>query len=334
MKKLFFRLAVVAVGIVLISAAGNKYFEISKNLEVYSNVYKHLNTYYVDDLDPKDLVEASIDAMLEKLDPYNDYIPSEELEDFRFQNTGKYGGIGATIQKREDFVTVVAPYKNSPADKAGLRAGDKFFSIDGKSAKGLESDEVVSQLKGDPNTDVTVIIDRNGEQFETTITRKIIKVPNVPYYGMQGNVAYIKLAGFTEGAGDEVRNALEELKQNHQVEGIVLDLKGNGGGLLHEAIAVSNVFVPKGEIVVSTKGKVKNTNREYKTPREAADTTTPLAVLIDGGTASASEIVSGTIQDLDRGVIIGQTSFGKGLVQSTRPVAYNSQLKLTTSKYY
>jgi len=335
MKKTVFRLSLALVAIVALSAAGNKYFEISKNLEVYSNVYKHLNTYYVDDLNPKDLVEVSIDAMLEELDPYSDYIPSEELENFRFQNTGKYGGIGSTIQKTDDYVTVVAPYKGSPADKAGLISGDKFFAINGVSAKGLESDEVVSQLKGDPGTDVTVTIDRDGKRFDKTITRQVIKVKNVPYYGMQDNgIAYIKLSSFTDGAGDEVRAALVDLKQSNDVKGIVLDLKGNGGGLLNEAIDVVNVFIPKNQLVVSTKGKVKKSNREYKTSQEPEDLTTPIAVLVDYGTASASEIVSGTIQDLDRGIIVGQRTFGKGLVQSTRPVAYNSQLKLTTSRYY
>lgn len=334
-RKKLVQLTALFAGIVLLTSAGNKYFEISKNLEIFANVYKHLNAYYVDDIEPKEIIETSIDAVLENLDPYSDYIPSEELEAFRFQNTGKYGGIGATIQTKGDFVAVVSPYENSPADRADLKTGDLFITVDGQNVEGWTSDKLVDILKGTPGTEVVVEMDRVGRRFTKTIGREVIQVPNVPYYGvLENNVGYIKLSGFTEGAGIEVRNAVKDLNSNNELSGIVLDLKGNGGGLLNEAIDVANVFIPKNELVVYTKGKAKNSNKDYKTFHNAEDLKTPIIVLTDGSTASASEIVAGTIQDLDRGLTMGRTSFGKGLVQSTRPVAYNSQLKLTTAKYY
>lgn len=333
MKKLAYPVIAIVILFGFTSATTN-YFEITKYLEIFVSVYKNLNTYYVDEIDPQELVEKGINAMLEDLDPYTEYIPSEDVEDFRFQSSGEYGGIGATIQKQEDYVTVTNPFEGSPADNSGLRSGDKFLRIDGTDVKGKSSNEVVSLLKGKPGTEVVVVLGRNGEEFERTIVREVIKIKNVPYFGMvDGDKAYIKLSSFTTGASEEVADALKELKASHQVNGIILDLKGNGGGLLGEAINVTNVFISKGEPIVSIKTRSKDQDRTYRTRFEAVDTETPLVVLIDGGTASASEIVSGSIQDLDRGVVIGRNSFGKGLVQTTRDVAFDSKLKLTTAKY-
>ena len=333
MKKGFLATAAFA-GLLLLTSATTNYFEISKYLDIFVGVYKNLNSYYVDDVNPKELVTVGIDAMLEELDPYSDFIPAEELQDFEFQSTGEYGGIGSTILKVNDYIEVVSPYQGSPADKAGLQAGDQFLEIDGISAKGKSAQEVVKQLKGEPGTTVKVKMGRGEKTFDRELTREIIKVHNVPYAGLQKDgIGYIKLSSFTQGAGKEVADAIEQFKQQGHLNGIVLDLKGNGGGLLAEAIAVANVFVPQGTEVVTIQTRDGAQNKTYKAPIAATDLTTPLVVLIDGGTASASEIVSGTIQDLDRGVVIGRNSFGKGLVQSTRDLSYDTKLKLTTAKY-
>lgn len=316
----------------------DNYFEISKNLEIFSAVMKELNIYYVDEIKPGDLTKTGLDAMLESLDPYTVYIPESMVEDHRMNTTGQYGGIGAVVRKKGDYVVITEPYEGSPAHKAGLMAGDLIIEVAGQSTKGKSTDDVVKFLRGAPNTSVKMKVKREGEanDVEINLTREEIKIPNVPYYGMVDNeVGYIKLRGFTTNAGQDVAASLTDLKQkNANMKGVVLDLRGNPGGLLREAINVVNVFVDKGQTVVSTKGKVTEWNKTYKTVNNAVDANIPLAVLVDRGSASASEIVSGTIQDLDRGVIIGQRSFGKGLVQTTRPLIYNCQLKLTTSKYY
>ncbi len=333
MKKIGFAILGL-VGIIGLTSATTNYFEISKYLELFVGVYKNLNTYYVDEIDPEELVVKGIDAMLEDLDPYSDFIPSEEIEQFEFQSTGEYGGIGATIQKSGDYVSVISPYEGSPADDVGLQSGDRFLKIEGKSMRGKSSQEVVSLLKGEPGTDVQVTIGRGDTEFERTITREIIKVKNVTYSGiLNDDIAYIKLSSFTMGAGQEVEDAIKELSKQSALKGIVLDLKGNGGGLLSEAINVTNVFVEKGTEIVTIKTRNGQQDKTYKARHESVDLTTPLIVLIDGGTASASEIVSGSIQDLDRGVVIGRNSFGKGLVQSTRDLNYDTKLKLTTAKY-
>jgi len=333
MKKVVLSIATIAILFGFTSAKTN-YFEITKYLEIFVSVYKNINTYYVDEIDPQEIVEVGLNAMLEELDPYTTYIPSEEVEDYNFQSSGEYGGIGATIQLQDDYVTVTNPFEGSPADESGLQAGDKFLRIDGIDVKGKSSNEVVSLLKGKPGTSVNVVLGRGEDEFERTIVREVIKIKNVPYYGMvDGDIAYIKLSSFTTDASIEVADALNKLKATNDVKGIILDLKGNGGGLLAEAINVTNVFVDRGEPIVSIKTRSKDQDRTYRTRRSATDTTTPLTVLIDGGTASASEIVSGSIQDLDRGVVIGRNSFGKGLVQTTKDVAFDSKLKLTTAKY-
>lgn len=321
-----------------ISTDNGKYFEISKNIEIFTNLYKEINTSYVDDLDPAKLMRTGIDAMLESLDPYTNYISETEIEGFRYITDGKYNGIGSLIRKMGDYVTITEPYADSPAAKAGLKAGDVILAVDGKSAKGKSSDDVSNILKGFPGTEVVLTIQRPGEAKEKKVTmvRDEVLVPNVPYSGMVSeDVGYIALTTFTRNAGKNVGEALKKLKEEQpNLKGVIFDLRGNGGGLLTEAVNVSNVFIPKGELVVTTKGKVVDWDRSFKTLNKPVDEEVPLVVLIDKGSASASEIVSGVLQDLDRGVLIGQRSYGKGLVQNTRDVGYNSKVKMTTAKYY
>jgi len=316
----------------------DNYFEISKNLEIFSAIMKELNIYYVDEIKPGELTKTGVDAMLESLDPYTVYIPESMVEDHRMSTTGQYGGIGAQVRKKGDYVVITDIYDNSPAQKSGLQAGDVIVEVAGQSTKGKSTDDVVKFLRGAAQTSVQIKVKREGQANDVPIdlTREEIKIPNVPYYGMLDNeLGYIKLKGFTNNAGGEVSTSLVDLKtKNPGIKGVVLDLRGNPGGLLREAINVVNVFVDKNQNVVSTKGKVSEWNKQYKTVNTATDVNIPLVVLVDRGSASASEIVSGTIQDLDRGVIIGQRSFGKGLVQTTRQLIYNAQIKLTTSKYY
>lgn len=310
-------------------------FEMSKNVEIFATLYKEINTYYVDDVNPGDFMHTAIDAGLKSLDPYTQYYSESEIEDVRFMTTGQYGGVGAIISVKDEYIQITEPYDGYPAQKAGLYAGDLILEVDGKSTKGKTTEDVSKLLKGQPGSDVTLLIKRgDGETLTKTLKREEVKVKNVPYYGMVNDkVGYIKLTGFTQEATKEVRNALVELKKNNPTS-IILDLRSNPGGLLTEAVNISNLFIPKGKLAVSTKGKVKEWDRDYNTAYEPVDTTTPIAVLINGNSASASEIVSGVIQDYDRGVVIGQKSYGKGLVQSTRPLAYNTQLKVTTAKYY
>ena len=326
------------VGMATISNDHNRYFEISKNIEIYTNLYKEINTSYVDDLDPARLMRTGVDAMLESLDPYTNYISETEIESFRYITDGKYNGIGAQIRKIGDFITITQSFENCPAQKAGLKVGDVLVEIDGQSTEGRSSDDVMNILKGFPGTEVELTIQRLGEATtqKITMTRDEVVVPNVPYSGLIGeDIGYFALTTFTRDAGRNVAKALEGLKtENPNLKGIVFDLRGNGGGLLTEAVNVSNVFIPKGELVVTTKGKVIDWDRSFKTLNKSVDEEIPLVILIDKNTASASEIVSGVIQDLDRGVLVGQRSYGKGLVQNTRDVGYNSKVKLTTAKYY
>lgn len=315
----------------------DRFFEISKNIETFNMLFKELNRNYVDDVDPSELMKIGIDAMLESLDPYTVYLSGAELDNYRMATTGKYGGIGARIGLIDDKVTVTDPYEDFPAFNAGIRAGDVILEVDGKSTKGYNTEDVSQILRGQPGTEVKVKIERpiSKEQQNLTIKRGDIKINNVPYYGLADDkTGYIKLSNFSQNAGKEVADALTELKDKHNIEGVILDLRGNGGGLLFEAINVTNVFIDKGVEVVSTKGKLTENNKAYSTLNKAVDTEFPLVVLTDQGSASASEIVSGAIQDLDRGVVIGQSTFGKGLVQITRPLPYKSKLKVTTSKYY
>lgn len=336
-----FRILIIALPIAMITlltvSFKDDYFEISKNLDIFATLYREVNLYYVDEIAPGDIMKKGIDAMLASLDPYTNYYPEEDIEDARFMTTGQYGGIGALIRTKDEYIVIAEPYENSPAAKADLRAGDVVIEVEGKSTKGKTTSDIVKFLKGTPNTPVKIKIQRDGEAnpIEKTIMREEIKVNNVPYFGMiNTEIGYIKLSGFTNDAGKEVKDALISLKGNPSLKGIVLDLRGNPGGLLREAINIVNVFVEKGIDIVSTQGKVKEWDKTYKSLNTPVDESIPLAVLINRSSASASEIVSGSIQDLDRGVIIGQRSFGKGLVQTTRPLSYNTQLKITTSKYY
>ena len=313
------------------------FFEVSKNLDIFATLFREVNLYYVDEVQPGQLMKTGIDAMLESLDPYTNYIPEDDIEDARFMTTGQYGGIGALIRQRDGLVVISEPYENSPAAKADLRAGDVVLEVEGRSTKGKTTSDVVKVLKGQPNTPVKLLIKRDGEEkpIEKTIMREEIKVNNVPYYGMvDDKIGYIKLTGFTDEAGREVKEALTKLKENPALEGVILDLRGNPGGLLREAINIVNIFVEKGLDIVSTKGKVKEWDKVYKSINNPVDVKIPVAVLVNRSSASASEIVSGSLQDLDRAVVIGQRSFGKGLVQTSRPLSYNTQMKITTSKYY
>ena len=316
----------------------NKYFEILKNIEIFTNLYKEINTYYVDEVDPGHLMRTGIDAMMESLDPFTNYISESEIEGYRFMTEGKYNGIGAISQKMGGYVTITELYKDQAADKAGLRPGDQIIAVDGQDATGKDPDAINNILRGFPGTSVELTIRRPGrdEDFDIQLVRGEVQVPNVPYHGIVGdNIGYVALTTFTRDAGSNVANAVRELKeQNPALKGIIFDLRGNGGGLLNEAVNVCNVFIPRAELVVTTKGKVKEWDRSFSTMNQPIDIEIPLTVLINKNSASASEIVSGVIQDYDRCVLIGQRSYGKGLVQNTRDIGYNSKLKLTTAKYY
>ncbi len=313
------------------------YFEVSKNLDIFTTLFREVNIYYVDETKPGEMIEKAIDSMLKDLDPYTTYIPESDIEDFRFQTTGQYGGIGAMIRKKGDYVVIAEPYKGFPADNAGLIAGDKLLEIDGKSVKGKTTQDVSSVLKGQPGVEVELLIERPGTEklLKKVFTREEVKVKSIPYMGMVSEgIAYLRLRSFTRNCANEVKEAVTKLKDENEVTGLVLDLRGNPGGLLNESVDICNLFIEKGQEVVSTKGKIKEWEKSYKTHKTPLDIDIPLVVLINQSSASASEIVSGTIQDLDRGVVIGKKSFGKGLVQQTRKLSYNSQLKVTVAKYY
>ncbi len=335
-KLSFAVVALAFVGSVAFRGPGDQYFAIAKNLDIFATLYKEVNTYYVDEVNPNKLMKIGIDAMLKSLDPYTNYIPEDDIEDYRTMTTGQYGGIGAIIGKRDGKNLILMPYKGFPAEQSGLKIGDELLEVDGIDVTKKSVSEISKLLKGQANTDLTVTIKRYGEEYTLPVTlkRERITVDNVPYSGMvTEDVGYIKLSNFTTGAGREVEKALTKLKEEGAKK-IVFDLRGNPGGLLSESVNVSNVFVPKGSEIVSTKGKVKDWNKVYRAPHSPVDTDIPLAVLTSSRSASAAEIVSGVVQDYDRGVLVGEKTFGKGLVQATRPLTYNSQLKVTTAKYY
>lgn len=337
-KKLRFIIAslVLGCGLLFISFTHSD-FEIAKNLEIFSTLYKELNYNYVDDIKHGEIMKKAIDAMLESLDPYTNYISESELEDIRFMTSGTYGGIGALIQNNNNHIIISDPYEGFPAQKAGLKAGDEIIKVNGTDIKGKSSSDVSTMLKGQAGTQLELMIVRPGEDkpVKINLEREEIKIPNVNYFSMlSNNIAYIKLTSFTENAGKEVQDAFVELKRKNQIDGVILDLRGNGGGLLNEAVNICNLFIDKGQLIVSTKGKVQERNTTHRTLFSALDTKVPLAVLVDRGSASASEIVAGAIQDLDRGVVIGERTFGKGLVQNVIPLSYNAKLKITVAKYY
>ena len=335
-KRVILSLSLAAASVVSIGFVDN-YFEIAKNLDIFTTLYKELNTFYVDETDPGDLMKKGIDEMLKSLDPYTSYIPESEIEDFRFQTTGQYGGIGAMITKTDDYVIISEPYQGFPAQKAGLMAGDKILEINGVDAKGKTTEEVSTVLKGQPNTSVTILIQRPHleEPFEVVFDREKVSIASVPYSAyLEDGIAYIRLRSFTRNCANDLKSAITDLKKEGDLKGLILDLRSNPGGLLNESVDIVNLFVEKGEEVVSTKGKIKSWDKSYVANKNPLDLEVPLAVLINSASASASEIVSGAIQDLDRGVVIGQRSYGKGLVQQTRKLSYNSQLKITVAKYY
>lgn len=331
-------LVVFSLSVVMFTAGFvNNQFEISKNLDIFATLFKQLHLNYVDDINSSNLIKTAIDEMLVSLDPYTNYIPEDEVEDLRFMTTGQYGGIGALIQKRDEYIMITDPYFGFPAQKAGLNAGDIIIEVNDKDIRKLSSSEVSDLLRGQPGTPVKLKYKRLNvkEEMVKEILREEVKIDNIPYSGiLSNNIGYIKLTSFTQNAGKEVKDAFVDLKGKANLEGIILDLRGNGGGLLNEAVNIANIFVDKGQLVVSTKGKMADKNSRHQTLNPAVDNEMPLVVLVDRGSASASEIVAGAFQDLDRGLIIGQRTFGKGLVQNVFPLSYNAKLKITVAKYY
>ena len=324
-----------AVAILSIFAARND-FGLGRNMEITVNMMRELALNYVDEIDPDRLMEGAAAGMVSDLDPYTEYIPEKGMQDFELLTTGKYGGIGALIRQKEDYVRIAQPYEGSPADRAGLRIGDKILAIDGKDAKGFSTEEVSSRLKGEPGSKVRVEVEHlDGTTQSVAIRRERIAIPGVPYAGwVADGIGYIRHSDFTEGCYEEMRAAVERLRNEGELKGLVLDYRSNGGGIMQEAVKILGMFVPKGTEVVSTKGRSEDSKQVFRTNSEPVLPDLPLVVLVNGSTASAAEIVAGALQDLDRAVLIGQRSFGKGLVQSTRPLGYNTMLKLTTAKYY
>lgn len=331
-----FVLALLVIAAFAFRGPGERYFEVAKSLDIFATLFKEVNAYYVDEVEPEKLVRKGIDAMLASLDPYTDYISEDEIEAFRISTTGQYGGVGAMIGIVNSKVVITHPYRGFPAFRSGLRVGDQILSVDGKDVRGMRTSEVSTLLKGQPKTEVEIVVRRQGKKDPLVfrVVREKINISNVAHYSLVGSdIAYIRLDDFTPGASQEVAAALAELKEQGATK-LILDLRENPGGLLHEAVNIVNLFIPKGVEVVSTRGKVQEWNKVYKTLNNPVDTQIPIVVLTSSGSASASEIVAGTLQDYDRAVLVGEKTFGKGLVQTTRPLSYNAQLKVTTAKYY
>lgn len=338
-RRLFLRTAAIAAALLVGAGAllwGKRNdFGLGRNIEIAVNMMRELSLYYVDEIDPDHLMEGAAEGMVGDLDPYTEYMPEEQMSSFELLTTGKYGGVGALIRQKDDYVIIARPYKDSPADRAGLKIGDRIVAIDGEDARGLTTDKVSARLKGTPGSTVKVTVERllDGSREEVTLRRERIAIPAVPYAGwLNDSIGYIQHSDFTEGCYEEMRAAVDRLRTEGNMRGLVLDYRGNGGGIMQEAVKILSMFVPKGTEVVSTRGRSEQ--KSYRTQSEPILAELPLAVLVNGNTASAAEIVSGALQDLDRAVLIGQKSFGKGLVQSTRPLGYNAYLKLTTAKYY
>lgn len=337
-KKKIIILSLVIASVFSYGFAEDYFFEVSKNLEIYTSVFRDVNIYYVDSVQPGSMMKKGIDAMLSSLDPYTVFIPESDLEDYRMTHiSSEYGGIGALVHERDGQIEISEIYEGFPAHKAELKVGDRILSVNGINTAGKKVDNVTSFMKGQRGTTVKLTIQRTGlaQPIEKSIVRDEIKFKNVPYYGMiSEHTGYIKLTQFLENSAKEVKEALVTLKQDPNMKSLVLDLRGNGGGLLKDAVDIVNLFVDKGQKIVSQRGKVKEMNIEYFANHTAVDTTLPVVVLVDRLSASASEIVSGSLQELDRAVIIGQRTFGKGLVQQTYNQAYNTLLKVTIAKYY
>ena len=327
--------ALVAAAAITIFAARND-FGLGRNMEITVNMMRELSLNYVDEVDPDKLMEGAAAGMVSDLDPYTEYIPEKGMQNFELLTTGKYGGIGALIRQKEDYVRIAQPYQGSPADLAGLRIADKILAIDGKDAKGFTTEEVSSRLKGEPGSKVRVEVEHlDGSKQTAVIRRERIAIPGVPYAGwVADGIGYIRHNDFTEGCYEEMRAAVERLRKEGELKGLILDYRSNGGGIMQEAVKILGMFVPKGTEVVSTKGRSEDSKQVFRTNTEPVLPDLPLVVLVNGSSASAAEIVAGALQDLDRAVLIGQRSFGKGLVQTTRPLGYNTMLKLTTAKYY
>jgi carboxyl-terminal processing protease len=333
-----YKIAVITVVIILLAFTypAEKYFDIAKNLDIFATLFKEVNLHYVDEVAPEKLVRNGIDAMLGSLDPYTNYIAEEELESFRTMTTGQYAGIGAMIGRVGNKIVFTHPYEGFPASKVGIKVGDEIIEIDGIDVRKKSPQQISTMLKGNANTEINVKVKRFGNNTPVTynIKREKISVKNVSFFGMiSEDVGLIKLDDFTPGAGREVAEALTKLKSKG-AKSVILDLRENPGGILQEAVNVANVFIPKGKAVVSTKGKLADWDKTYYTLNNTVDTQIPLAILVGPTSASASEIVAGALQDYDRAVLIGNRTFGKGLVQTTRPLSYNGQLKVTTAKYY
>jgi carboxyl-terminal processing protease len=314
-----------------------KNFEISRNMDIFYTLVRELNLFYVDEVKPDKLIKKGIDEMLETLDPYTVFIPESEMDDFKFMTTGEYAGIGAMISKRRNQIIVAEPYEGFPAQKSGLRAGDVFLEVDDKPVDKMAVAEVSEILKGPAKKPVKVKMQRPGEKkpFTIDIVREEIQIDPVTYYGMiDGKTGYIRLSSFTDGCSENIRSAMLDLRDKRGATSLILDLRGNPGGLLGEAVKVTNLFVNHGQEIVSTKGKVSQWDKTYRATEQPVDSVMPLVVLVNSGSASASEIVAGALQDLDRAVILGNRTFGKGLVQTTRDLSYNTKLKVTTAKYY
>ncbi len=335
MKKRLLLLLTVVAGLAA-SAQNDKSFEIAKNLEIFANVYKTLHLNYVDDVDPGKTMKTAIDAMLASCDPYTNYFAESDMEDVKMQVLGQYGGIGSLIHQEGKNIYIAEPYEGLPADKAGLRAGDRIVAVNGESTEGKSNADVSSAMRGQAGTAVTLRYERDGREHEVSITRAEIRLPNLAYSGMvEGGIGYARLTEFTQDAAKNVREAFRRLKrENPGMKGFILDLRGNGGGLMNEAVDIVSIWVRSGELVVETKGKVASKNLKSRTTLAPEDLDIPLAVLINESSASASEIVSGSLQDLDRAVVVGERSYGKGLVQNILPMPYNSQMKVTVSKYF
>ena len=332
----FAGLALVAVSLLAFTVPTDRYFDIAKSLDIFATLVKEVNANYVDEVDPKKLIDVGINGMLEQLDPYTDYIPKENMEAFSIQTTGEYGGIGALVGLVNHKSVITNPYVGFPAHRAGIRVGDELISVDGKDVKGKPTGESSALLKGAPRTEVEIEVKRFGEAntLKFKLIREKIKISNVTYQGLiEKDLGYIKLDEFTPGAGREVAEAVAKLKSQGATK-LILDLRDNPGGSLYEAVNIVNIFIPKGKEVVSTRGKSPESNKTYATLNNPVDLEIPLAILTSGSSASASEIVAGSLQDYDRALLVGQRTFGKGLVQTTRQLAYDAQLKITTAKYY
>ena len=328
---------VILCGTMILPARAQNDFEIAKNVDIFISILRELNAKYADEISPGELTNTAIDAMLESLDPYTIYYTENEIEDVKMITSGQYGGIGALIQQYgKDKVAISEIYEDCPAQKSGVLAGDIITKVDGKSTAGKNSTDISSAMRGQPGTTVTLEVFRpsKNKTLNFSITREEITLPNIPYYGMLDNtVGYIKLDQFTDKAGKEVRDAFTDLK-GQGMTALILDLRNNGGGLLQEAVKIMNIFVEQGNVIVYTKGKIEDQNHIFRTPAHALDKDIPVVVLVNEHSASASEIVAGAFQDLDRGVIVGKKSYGKGLVQNIVPLSFNSSMKLTVSKYY